>query len=62
MKNLVRVSKIDEDNFPFKKATLYKWHSTGLHPEIFRKFSGILFVNLDDLQDAIENSNRQKEN
>lgn len=52
MDNLVRVSKAD--NLPFKKQTFYKWYHLKKHPEIFVKFSGALFVDLDALRKVME--------
>lgn len=52
MENLARVSKAD--NLPFKKQTFYKWFSIKKHPEIFVKFSGALFVDLDALRRVME--------
>ena len=52
MNNLVRVSKAD--NLPFKKQTFYKWFHLKKHPEIFVKFSGALFVDLEALAWAME--------
>ncbi len=57
MQNLIRVSKAD--NLPFKKQTFYKWYHLGLHPEIFVKFGGALFVDLDRLAQAIDKSRPQ---
>ena len=54
MQNLVRVSKAD--NLPFKKQTFYKWFHLGKYPEIFVKFGGSLFVDLDRLSEAIDKS------
>jgi hypothetical protein len=54
MQNLVRVSKAKD--LPVKPATLYKWHHLGKFSEIFRKFGGFLFVDLDRLSAAIDNS------
>jgi len=53
MKNLIRVSQ-SEGKTPFKPATFYKWHHCGKHPEIFKKFSGVLFIDVEALRRAIE--------
>jgi len=58
MQNLVRVSKADD--LPFKKQTFYKWWHLKKHPEIFVKFSGALFVDLDRLEQAIDASRGQR--
>lgn len=52
MQNLVRVSKAD--NLPFKPQTFYKWFHLKKYPEIFVKFSGALFVDLDSLKKLME--------
>lgn len=54
MQNLVRVSKAE--GLPFKAATFYKWHRMQKYPEIFVKFAGSLFVDLDRLAEAIDRS------
>jgi hypothetical protein len=57
-KNLVRVSKADslpaEERPPVKNTTLYKWHHLKKFPQLFIKVSGILFVDLDALDELIE--------
>jgi len=60
MENLVRVSKAD--NLPFKKQTFYKWFHLRKHPEIFVKFSGALFVDLDALKKLMEAGRMRGEN
>lgn len=59
MQNLVRVSKAD--NLPFKKQTFYKWFHLGKYPEIFVKFGGSLFVDVDRLSEAIDRSRPQRQ-
>jgi len=60
MQNLKRVSKIVEaDNLPFKRATFYKLFHMKRYPEIFVKFGGALFVDLDRLAQAIDKSRPQ---
>ena len=54
MQNLVRVSKAED--LPFKPATLYKWFHLKRHLEIFLKFGGTLFVDVDRLEQLIEAS------
>jgi hypothetical protein len=54
MQNLVRVSKAE--GLPFKPQTFYKWFHLKKHPEIFVKFGGALFVDVDRLAQAIEKS------
>jgi hypothetical protein len=55
-KNLIRVNKIDETNSPFARSTYYKWFHLKKYPEIFRKFGGSLFVDLEKLEKLIQNS------
>ena len=52
MENLVRVSKAK--NLPFKPQTFYKWYHLKKHLEIFVKFSGALFVDLEALKRVME--------
>lgn len=54
MQNLVRVSKAKD--LPFRPQTFYKWFHLGKFPEIFVKFGGALFVDLDRLSEAINKS------
>jgi len=58
MQNLVRVSRIDSllVKLPFKGQTFYKWFHLKKYPEIFIKFGGALFVDLDRLAQAIDKS------
>ncbi len=51
MRNLIRVSKIDEAKVtPIKQSTFYKWHHEGRHLEIFVSIGKRnLFVDLDRL-------------
>jgi hypothetical protein len=54
MQNLVRVAKADD--LPLKKQTFYKSFHQKKHLEIFVKFGGALFVDLDRLAQAIDKS------
>lgn len=58
MENLVRVCKAREKDLPFAPATLYKYHSVGKFPSIFRKFGGFLFVDLKALEALIESGGK----
>jgi hypothetical protein len=50
--NLVRISKV---NYPHvAKSTLYKWKHLRRFPRLFVKFSGMLFVDLDELGQIME--------
>ena len=59
MQNLVRVSKARREDLPIAPATLYKWHHLKRYPEIFRKFGGFLFVDVNSLRDVIERGKPQ---
>jgi hypothetical protein len=59
MKNLVRVSKAK--GLPFKPQTFYKWYHLKKYPEIFIKFGGALFVDLERLEQLIDASRGQRE-
>jgi hypothetical protein len=50
--NLVRISKVE--SLPVAKSTLYKWKHMGKFPRLFVKFSGMLFVDLDELDEIME--------
>jgi hypothetical protein len=52
MQNLVRVSKAA--GLLFKPQTFYKWFHLGKYPEIFVKFGGGLFVDLEALERVME--------
>jgi hypothetical protein len=58
MKNLLRLSRVDKafeaGNFPLKSSTLYHWHHTDRHPEIFVKLGSALFVDMDRFELLIE--------
>lgn len=47
MQNLVRVSKAKEAGLPFATQTYFKWRHLGRFPEMFIKFGGALFIDLD---------------
>lgn len=53
-KNLIRLS--EADNLLTKKSTLYRWSAKGVHPEIFIKLVGIVYVDLDKYNEVIESS------
>jgi hypothetical protein len=54
---LKRVSKITEaDGLPLAKTTFYKFFHMKRYPEIFVKFGGALFVDLDRLAQVIDKS------
>lgn len=56
MQNLIRVSKMKGLPFklPYEPQTFYKWFHLGKYPEIFVKFGGGLFVDLDALEQVME--------
>ena len=60
MQDMIRVCKAKESDLPFAPATLYKWHSIGKFPSIFRKFGGFLFVDIKALEAAIESAGKAK--
>jgi hypothetical protein len=60
MEHLIRVSKANEANLPIRASTCYKWHSIGKYPEIFRKFGGFLFVDLNVLESLIESGEKKQ--
>ena len=58
--DLIRVSKIKRGEEPFgiAQATHYKHHSIGKNKEIYRKYGGILYVDLEALRALIENGGK----
>ncbi|MEA3313237.1 MAG: hypothetical protein U9Q18_02540 [Caldisericota bacterium] len=52
-----------EAGIPFAKKTLYKWNSTGMHPELFLKIGNKLCINLDYwdkwVEEAIQKTNER---
>lgn len=61
MTRLLRVSKIDDQNFPLKKATIYKWIHLRKYPELFTQIGGARFINLDRFEELIaKGGTRQK--
>jgi hypothetical protein len=54
--NLVPVAKINKviPDFPVARATLYKWRTQKIHPNIFVRFAGRLFVDMDKLDEVME--------
>ena len=60
MHNLVRVSKVE--GLPFRRNKLSTNGTTfKKYPEIFVKFGGSLFVDLDRLSEAIDKSRAQRD-
>lgn len=57
--NLVRVRRAK--GLPFAPTTFNKWFHLKKHPEIFVKFGGALFVDLDRLSEAIDKSRPPRE-
>jgi hypothetical protein len=53
-KNLVRLSKVKSGSLPVEKSTLYKWRHIQKFPELFIKFGGAVFVDLDMLAQLLE--------
>lgn len=41
---------------PFKVSTMYKWRSTGEHPDLTVKVSGKVCLNVDALEEMINQS------
>jgi hypothetical protein len=56
MAKLVRVSRSQQHSLPFKASTFYKMHHMGRFPEMFVKFGGGLFIDLDALEQLVEAS------
>jgi hypothetical protein len=55
MKNLIRLSKINETpGFPLRAATLYKWRTLRKHPKLFVQLGGAVFVDMAVLDQIIE--------
>jgi hypothetical protein len=50
--NLVRISKVNHPHVA--KSTLYKWKHLRKFPGLFVKFSGMLLVDLDELDNILE--------
>jgi predicted DNA-binding transcriptional regulator AlpA len=56
----VRLSKATKEEVHFSKSTLYKWHSKGLFPMLFRMLKGTLFVDVVRLEELIDNGIRPR--
>jgi hypothetical protein len=52
MKKLVRVCKAE--SLPISRSTLYKYRHMNKYPELFIKFGGALFVDLEVLEEILE--------
>lgn len=50
----LRVAAIKPGQVPVSPTTLYKWHHLGKHPELFKKLSGFLFLDLEALGRLLE--------
>jgi predicted site-specific integrase-resolvase len=52
----IRVSELKTEELPYKfsKSTIYSWARRGKFPGVFRKVSGKLLVNVEELQAALE--------
>lgn len=54
MRNIIRVSKANDRELPFRAQTFYKWHHVHKHPELFIKCGKSLFLDLDRLDEILE--------
>ena len=55
MKNLIRISKINEiPGFPLKASTLYRWKHVRKHPQLFVQLGGAVFVDMAELDKLVE--------
>lgn len=52
--NLIRLSKVTPGRVPVAKSTLYKMRTTKRYPELFIKFGGAVFIDLDELDKILE--------
>jgi predicted DNA-binding transcriptional regulator AlpA len=50
----IRITKADKRELHFSRSTLYKWHSMGKFPSLFRLVEGTLFIDLKELNRIIE--------
>jgi hypothetical protein len=59
--NLVPVAKINKviPDFPVARATLYKWRTQKIHPDMFVRFAGRVFVDMDKYE-KIQEAGRGK--
>lgn len=57
--NIVRIPDV-EKYLPLKKATFYKWKAEGMHPEIFIKIGGALFVDIDAFWKMVKDTNKRR--
>ena len=59
---LVRVGRIDESTFPFRRSTMYRWASTGRFPEIFVRPEGSqsLFLDMDAFEKYVVEPGRSQ--
>ena len=61
MKNLVRLSKVNENpSIPLRASTFYKWRTIRKYPELFITFGGAVFVDLDRLDRILEAGRGEK--
>lgn len=58
--NILRVSKANDRDLPFRTSTFYKWHHCNRYPHLFVKIGKSLFVDLDALDRLIEQGRLQK--
>ena len=57
---LVRISKAEEMNLPFKSSTFYKWNHTRRFERLFVKFGRTVFIDLDELEGLIDSQRTEK--
>jgi len=54
MKNLVRLSKVDDVTSPLSRSTLYKYRHMGKYPRLFVKIGGAVFLDQRELEKVVE--------
>lgn len=57
----VRKEDLEKAGIPYKQKTLYKWHTTNKHPEIFVKIDRSLFINSEKWEELVRKKIKENE-
>jgi hypothetical protein len=55
----IKPEQLKEAGIPFKPRTLYNWHCTGKHPELFIKLNRTLCINLEAWNRWVEQAKQE---
>lgn len=57
LNNLIPLSKIPDNLFPYSKRTIYHWEKSGKYKEAFKRIGSKIFVDINKLLELLTNEN-----